>query len=147
MKKIPPKKAKDKKEESTSILPEKKKDGRGKSPAFLANQQKAKLGLLNPKGRTKGSRNRFAEAFVNDFLNDWEQHGSETIGRVREEDPSTYVRVGVSIIPKDFNINSQNEANLDKLLDQFDDDELQQFIDGVRELGAIRRAEENKEKS
>lgn len=136
MKKIPPKSVVKKKEESASNLPEKKKDGRGKSPAFLANQQKAKLGLLNPKGRTKGSRNRFAEAFVSDFLKDWEANGAETIGRVREEDPSTYVRVGVSIIPKDFNINSQNEANLDKLLDQFDDDELREFIVGVRQLGA-----------
>ncbi len=142
MKKIPPKKAKEKKTESTVVLQSKKKKVTQLVPHMFKPGQSG-----NPKGRQKGSRNRFAEAFVNDFLNDWEQHGSETIGRVREEDPSTYVRVGVSIIPKDFNINSQNEANLDKLLDQFDDDELQQFIDGVRELGAIRRAEENKEKS
>lgn len=136
MKKIPPKKAKGKTAESTAIVQPKKPKITPLIPHMFKPGQSG-----NPNGRKKGSRNRFAEAFVSDFLNDWEKHGSETIGRVREEDPSTYVRVGVSIIPKDFNINSQNEANLDKLLDQFDDDELREFIVGVRQLGAQSKSQ------
>lgn len=143
MKKIPPKKITGK---STPEIPAAIKPKRKVNAAFQRNIDRAKAGeCLNPKGRPKGSRNRFAEAFVSDFLKDWEEHGAETIGRVREEDPSTYVRVGVSIIPKDFNISSQNEANLTRLLEQFDEQGLDNFIKGIEELGARCQLGEDEE--
>lgn len=140
MKKIQPKK-----KETGKLTPENlgmAKPKKKLNQAFLRNIERVKNGeCLNPAGRPKGSRNKFAEAFVNDFLKDWETHGSETIVRVREEDPSTYIRVSSTLLPKDFNINSQNEAALDKLLDQFDEDGIKQLLAGLQALGAESVAE------
>ena len=59
----------------------------------------------NPKGRPKGARSKLGEAFVQDMLADWEEHGAKTIAKVREERPQDYVKVVASILPKDVNVN------------------------------------------
>lgn len=86
-------------------------------------------------GRPKGSRVVFAETFLKDFLADWELHGADVIETVRIEDPTSYVKVAASLLPKDFNLNFTNEAALDKLLDQFDDEQLTQLLAGLVSLG------------
>src|SRR2546430_9941183 len=53
-------------------------------------------------GRPSAVRNRFSAAFMNDFLADWEAHGAAAIKVVRVRDPSTYLRVGVAILPKEL---------------------------------------------
>lgn len=54
----------------------------------------------NPAGRPKGSRHRFSEKFVNDFLADWEEHGLKVIAKVREDKPDVYLRTAAAILPK-----------------------------------------------
>jgi hypothetical protein len=53
-------------------------------------------------GRPAGVRNRFSGAFLTDFLADWEAGGAAAIKVVRLRDPSTYVRVAASILPKEL---------------------------------------------
>ena len=36
------------------------------------------------KGRPKGARNKLGEAFLNDFLEDWEENGAEAIQTMRD---------------------------------------------------------------
>lgn len=72
-------------------------------------------------GRPKGSRNKFAEAFINDFYGDWQEHGAETIARVRATDPSTYFRVGAGLLPK--------EVALKPLEDSLTDEQLAVYLD------------------
>src|SRR6476661_4649726 len=55
-------------------------------------------------GRPKGSRNRLGEAFISDLERDWLVHGPEVIERVAANDPSTYLRVVASILPKELNV-------------------------------------------
>jgi len=90
----------------------------------------------NPKGRPKGSRVAFAETFIKDFMEDWNQYGAQAIQKVREEDTTNYVKVAASLLPKDFNINLSSEAELEKFLEQFTDKELADFVTGVTALGA-----------
>lgn len=101
----------------------------------------------NPKGRPKGSRSVFAETFVKDFMEDWNEYGTQAIKKVREEDTTNYVRVAASLIPKDFNINLTNEADLEKFLEQFTDEELADFVAGVTALGASGKTNTVKTKS
>jgi hypothetical protein len=54
----------------------------------------------NPRGRTKGARNKFTDAFLKAMLADFETHGVEAIQQVRENSPGTYLRVAASILPK-----------------------------------------------
>ena len=65
--------------------------------------EKGKSG--NPGGRSKG-RKKFAEHFVTALCDDFIKHGADAIVKVREEDPSTYLRVCATIIPKDIELNA-----------------------------------------
>lgn len=64
----------------------------------------------NPKGRTKGSRNRFAEDFIDDIHESWKILGKPAITTVAWTDPSTYLRVCASLIPKDIEITVTNQS-------------------------------------
>jgi len=75
----------------------------------------------NPAGRPKGSRHRFSEKFVSDFLADWEQHGAAVIKEVRETKPDVYLRAATAILPKvsddgDDDLNDLTPEQLDERL-------------------------------
>jgi hypothetical protein len=73
----------------------------------------------NPKGRSKGSRNKLGEAFVSALHDDFVEYGPATIAKVRQEDPAAYVRVCASILPKELNVRvDQLEDLSDAELDQ-----------------------------
>ena len=57
-------------------------------------------GHPNPGGR----RRRLTEAFITDFQSIWEAEGLAAIQRVARNDPSTFVRVAASLLPKDINL-------------------------------------------
>lgn len=80
-------------------------------------------------GRSPGSRNKLGEAFLEDMLADWTEHGAETIEKVREEKPDVYVKVVASILPRDLNVNMNP-------LQEATDDEL---IQRLRDLDSIIR--------
>jgi hypothetical protein len=52
-------------------------------------------------GRPKGSRNRHSEVFLSAFAADFEQHGAAVIERVRQEQPSVYLRVAADLLPRE----------------------------------------------
>ncbi|MCK1595488.1 DUF5681 domain-containing protein [Bradyrhizobium sp. 164] len=64
----------------------------------------------NPLGRPQGSRSKFSEAACADALADWTANGKDTLERVRATDPSTYLRVLFSIIPKDIAVSIENRT-------------------------------------
>lgn len=80
-------------------------------------------------GRPKGSRNKLGEAFIEDMLSDWEQHGVAAIAEVRETKPDAYLKVVASILPKDLNVNiNPTEAMTDE-----------QLVERIRSLDATIR--------
>lgn len=91
--------------------------------------------VRNPKGRPKGSRNKFSELFLQTFLDDFEENGAAAVKLVRTTDPSTYLRVAASIVPKEFTIN-EGEVSLDRVLEQLTDTELTEAINGLHALGS-----------
>jgi hypothetical protein len=68
----------------------------------------------NPAGRPKGSRNKFSEQFIGDFYADWLVGGADAIRRTREDRPSDYLKVAVSILPKQVRV----EHDLQNLTDE-----------------------------
>lgn len=82
--------------------------------------------VRNPKGRPKGARNRFGEAFVEALANDFENNGVAVIETVRATDPVQYLKVCASILPKELNVKMDP-------LDDMTDDEL---IKRIRDLDA-----------
>jgi hypothetical protein len=55
----------------------------------------------NPKGREKGSRNKLGEHFIKELYAHWQQHGVSVLDRVQHDDPSTYLKVVASLLPKE----------------------------------------------
>ena len=66
----------------------------------------------NPKGRPKGARSKFSEKFIKDFAADWEEHGIDAIIQMRIEKPDIYVRVAAGLVPKDYNVNVNDERSI-----------------------------------
>src|SRR3954468_4645204 len=54
----------------------------------------------NPAGRPPGSENKLAEAFLRELASDFEEHGAAAIARVREEDPTTYLKLVAVLVAK-----------------------------------------------
>jgi hypothetical protein len=67
----------------------------------------------NPLGRPQGARSKFSEAAVANLLEDWTTHGPGVLAKVRTADPSTYLRVAFSIIPKDVQIALETRGPMD----------------------------------
>lgn len=63
-------------------------------------QGDGRFGLGNP-GKPKGARHKLGEAFIGAMLTDFEAHGAAAIIKVRESDPSTYIRTIAGILPKE----------------------------------------------
>lgn len=99
--------------------------------------EKGKSG--NPAGRPKGARNKLGEAFLNDFLNDWEENGSDAIKTMREERPHEYVKVAASILPKEMNVKI---SEFDELTDDQLDSRINQLADALKlEIGVGQASE------
>lgn len=101
----------------------------------------------NPKGRPKGSRNKFGEKFITDFMADWEKYGKKAIRNARRDDPVAYLRVAAGLLPKDFNINVSSEAELEKMLEQFDDEQLEAIFTAISASGSTAQASNTKAKA
>ena len=55
----------------------------------------------NPAGRPKGSKHKLQTSFWADLHRTWKERGSEALRWVAENDPSTFVRVCASLMPKE----------------------------------------------
>jgi hypothetical protein len=67
---------------------------------LVATQFKPGQPSANPLGRPKGARSRLSEATLAALADDFELHGKETIERVRQRRPETYLACCVSLLPR-----------------------------------------------
>ena len=56
----------------------------------------------NPKGRPKGSRNKLSEQFVADLHTAWQLFGRPALMTTALTEPSVFVRVVASLMPKEL---------------------------------------------
>jgi hypothetical protein len=73
----------------------------------------------NPAGRPKGSRNKFNELFLVDFIAAWEHHGTEALSRTAAESPGVFVRVAASLLPRHFKMEHDFADMTDEQLDRY----------------------------
>jgi Family of unknown function (DUF5681) len=68
----------------------------------------------NAAGRPVGSRHKFGQDVIQALATDWAAGGPDAVATVRLTDPSTYLRVVASIVPKDvlLTVQQQLPANL-----------------------------------
>ena len=83
----------------------------------------------NPNGRPKGSRNKFGEEFLADFLATWEQRGKAVLELVATQHPAIFLRVAAQVMPKDLNVDlSRHTVHASDLTD----DEVAAIIKGTQ---------------
>lgn len=63
-------------------------------------------------GRPKSSRNKLGEAFIEALKDDFEEHGVAAIQVVRAEKPDQYLKVIASLLPKDVNLNLNDNSEM-----------------------------------
>jgi hypothetical protein len=84
----------------------------------------------NPKGRPKGARNKLSEQFIADLHESWLALGKAAITTVAWTDPSTYLRVVASLVPKDIEVTAPNVH-----LERMRTSELEALLRDLREAG------------
>src|SRR5688572_30232561 len=108
-------------------------------PEALSSRERQARGLRpwqpgqsgNPKGRPKGSRHKLGEDFLAAMGAAFEQHGPATIVKVREERPVDYLKIVVSIMPKELNVRTNP-------LEEMSDGELATGIEVLRSIIAAQ---------
>jgi hypothetical protein len=76
----------------------------------------------NPKGRPQGSRNKLSEDFVADLHEAWLAFGKPALVTLAWTDPSTFVRVVASLIPREL------EATTPTVTERMSDAQLEAII-------------------
>lgn len=80
-------------------------------------------------GRQAGSRNRLQAKFLDALLDDFKEHGVGVVRIVRAEEPTQYLKIIASVLPKEFLL-------ADAALDDLSDDEVLEALAEVRRLKA-----------
>lgn len=86
----------------------------------------------NPKGRPKGARTKFSEAFIEDIYASWTEHGPDVINEVRTQKPEIYLKIVASLLPRQFDVGPVNE--FDELTDAELAVRIHQLVQHVRPL-------------
>jgi hypothetical protein len=89
----------------------------------------------NPAGRPRGSRNAVGEHLIRAIYQDFVQHGSVVIARVREERPHEYLKLVAGLLPKEFDIKETNPV------DGLTNEELSGIIETIRAIRAQQQQE------
>ena len=82
----------------------------------------------NKSGRPKGSRNKLSEVFFDDLYTAWMTHGQNAMDIVARKEPSVFLKVVGTLMPKELAVKAQ--------LAELSDDELTELIAAVRSLTA-----------
>jgi hypothetical protein len=86
----------------------------------------------NPKGRPIGARSRLSEKFILALHDDFTEHGSAVIEKVRIKQPGIYLKVIASLLPREWHV--KNEP----LFDGMTNEQLDEIIGSVRRILATR---------
>jgi hypothetical protein len=77
-----------------------------------------------PPGRPKRAKKTLADGFLEAIRADFKAHGAGVIAEVRAEKPDQYLKIVLSVLPKDLHANINT-------LDGLSDDEIRQRIRGL----------------
>lgn len=80
----------------------------------LQNDTKFAPGVSgNPRGRPRGARNKLTELFLNTIIDDFAEHGADTLARLRAQDPAMYIKFIAVLVPKSLIREYEAEPDVD----------------------------------
>src|SRR5262245_30328666 len=66
------------------------------------------MGNVGGPGRPKGSRNKFAQQYIDDFYEVWQQEGKSALIRAARNSPARYIAVAAALIPQHFKVEHEH---------------------------------------
>ena len=85
----------------------------GQIAAMSREDTQFKEGNPGNGGRPKGSRNKLSEAFLKALADNFEEHGTDVIDKLRETLPAQYCNVIAKLMPKLMELSGPEGAPLD----------------------------------
>jgi hypothetical protein len=76
-------------------------------------------------GRPRGTKNKLHRSFIEALAKDFEEHGEGAIRICRVEEPTRYLQIIVSILPKEF--------LFENVMGDMDDEQLDDLITALRQ--------------
>jgi hypothetical protein len=83
-------------------------------------------GMAKSGGRQRGVRNKLSHTFLSDLLEEWSEHGKETLRIARVERPVEFAKMVAGLLPREF------ELEINTTVTEISDDELNHMLDDVR---------------
>jgi hypothetical protein len=83
-------------------------------------------GMTKTGGRQRGVRNKLSHTFLSDLLEEWSEHGKETLRIARVERPVEFAKMVAGLLPREF------ELEINTTVTEISDDELNHMLDDVR---------------
>jgi hypothetical protein len=108
-----------------------------KQSRSLAPSPKSPSSDAAPPPRPSGPRTNLGAAFLEAMQADFAAHGVAAIRQLREDKPDQYLRVIVSILPKELSASKTS-------VEDMTDDELVGVLSAVRALVAAKAADEDR---
>ncbi|RUT91017.1 hypothetical protein EOD23_35725, partial [Mesorhizobium sp. USDA-HM6] len=105
-----------------------RKAARAKPARSLRKRAAAQVGTTAPVARPKRSRKTLVDDFTAALRADFRAHGAGVIAAVRAEKPDQYLKVVLTLLPKDFSQNLDADKNK---LDRMSDEEIRNRIRGL----------------
>jgi hypothetical protein len=66
------------------------------------------LGNIGGPGRPKGSRNKLAEKFLDDFYDIWQEEGIAALRKAARNSPARFIQVAAQLIPPHFKVEHEH---------------------------------------
>ena len=85
------------------------------------------VGNVPPGGRPKGSRNKLAEAMIDDLYHHWLERGAEAIQEVFQTRPADYLKIVAMIVSKCENLSLDGEMR-DAALERYIEERRQKAL-------------------
>ena len=92
----------------------------------------------NPFGRPKGAKNKLTELFLSAVADDFAEHGSEALARVRTVDPASYLKIVSGLIPRELVFEREQGPAIDYA--ELTHDELVELLEAVRKRTFVQNA-------
>jgi hypothetical protein len=83
----------------------------------------------NKTGRPKGSANRFSQKLVDDFAQHWREYGYAAIERVYKKDPTAYLKIATSLVPRELLLSQHVTVNLEA---EVNEEQLERIVTAAR---------------
>ena len=95
----------------------------------------------NPKGRPKGSRNKFTETFMSTLVDDFTANGAGALSVLRTTNPEAYLRIIISLLPKSLIMKYEQSFDID--FATITREELVQLVDDIQRRKFIEKTLES----